>query len=55
MRKNINSRFLLATALLLVLLTNTFTQSGTSDNSELIAKRHKIENELRDIAVIDAK
>ncbi|MGI8543438.1 MAG: CocE/NonD family hydrolase [Aridibacter sp.] len=55
MRKNINSRFLLATAILLVLLTNTFTQSGTSDNSELIAKRHKIENELRDIAVIDRK
>lgn len=55
MRKNINRNILLATAMLLVLFTNAFTQVGNNDNSELIAKRHKIENELRDIAVVDRK
>ncbi len=55
MRKNIKRKFLLATAILLVFVTNAFMQVGNNDNSELIAKRHKIENELRDIAVIDRK
>ncbi len=54
MRKNINRNFLLATAILLVLLTNAFTQDKTSD-AELIKKRNKIESELREIAVIDRK
>ena len=54
MRKNINRNLLLATVILLVLFTNVFTQDKTSD-AELIEKRNRIENELREIAVIDRK
>ncbi len=55
MKKTFSRNFLLAALLLTTLVTNAFMQVRNNDNSELIEKRHKIENELREIAVVDRK
>ena len=55
MRKKINGKLLLAAAVVFLSVTSVFVQVRTTTDVELIEKRNKIENELRDVAVIERK
>jgi uncharacterized protein len=55
MNKIHRQNIILATAVLIALITNAFAQNRAVPDAELIEKRNKIESELQEIAVVERK